>query len=75
MIRSSLLYSRRLGFLDGQPLVTVRVLEGREEATIRALGPLYAAADADLLDGKSIPESGASDKKGSRRPARQESGS
>jgi len=39
-----LLYSRRLAFLDGQPLVTVRVLEGRDEALVRAVGPLTAAA-------------------------------
>ena len=39
-----LLYSRRLGFEAGQPLVTVRVLEGRTDATIQALGPLTALA-------------------------------
>jgi len=35
-----LLYSRRLSFEDGQPLVTVRVAEGRREMSISARGPL-----------------------------------
>jgi SpoIID/LytB domain protein len=34
-----LLYSRRLSFDRGQPLVTVRVVEGRSEAALRPLGP------------------------------------
>ena len=39
-----LLYSRRLAFDQGQPLITVRVLEGRETAQVRSLGPLLAWA-------------------------------
>jgi SpoIID/LytB domain protein len=39
-----LLYSRRLSFDEGQPLITVRVLEGRDSALLRALGPLQAWA-------------------------------
>jgi peptidoglycan hydrolase-like amidase len=46
-----LLYSRRLAFDSGQPLVTVRVLEGRSEATLTAHGPLTALARS--ADGKS----------------------
>ena len=34
-----LLYSRRLSFDHGQPLITVRVVEGREEVSVRPLGP------------------------------------
>jgi stage II sporulation protein D len=54
-----LLYSRRLAFLDGQPLVTVRVLEGRDEAFVRAVGPLTAGArnasgKSDSVFGKKI---------------------
>jgi stage II sporulation protein D len=33
-----LLYSRRLSFDHGQPLITVRVVEGRQQVTLRALG-------------------------------------
>jgi stage II sporulation protein D len=34
-----ILYSRRLSFDHGQPLITVRVVEGRQQVTVRALGP------------------------------------
>jgi SpoIID/LytB domain protein len=34
-----LLYSRRLSFERGQPLITVRVVEGRQEAVVQPLGP------------------------------------
>ena len=48
-----LLYSRRLAFDEGQPLITVRVLEGRETAQVRALGPLLAWARSD--QGRLVP--------------------
>ena len=48
-----LLYSRRLAFDAGQPLVTVRVVEGRDEATVLAQGPLVALARS--ADGKGVP--------------------
>jgi stage II sporulation protein D len=48
-----LLYSRRLAFDEGQPLITVRILEGRTEATLRALGPLIAFARS--AEGKPEP--------------------
>ena len=35
-----LLYSRRLAFDAGQPLITVRVVEGREEMAVTPKGPL-----------------------------------
>ena len=41
-----LLYSRRLSFEEGQPLVTVRVAEGRREMAISARGPLTVRARA-----------------------------
>jgi len=34
-----LLYSRRLSFERGQPLITVRVVEGRQEAVVQPAGP------------------------------------
>lgn len=37
-----LLYSRRLSFEEGQPLITVRVAEGRSEMALVPLGPLTA---------------------------------
>ena len=37
-----LLYSRRLSFDDGQPLITVRVAEGRTQLVLRPRGPLTA---------------------------------
>ena len=37
-----LLYSRRLSFEEGQPLVTVRVAEGRHEMAISARGPFLS---------------------------------
>ena len=48
-----LLYSRRLSFDEGQPLITVRVMEGRDSASLRALGPLQAWARS--ADGKPEP--------------------
>ena len=39
-----LLYSRRLSFEDGQPLVTVRVAEGRREIVLVPRGPLSVLA-------------------------------
>jgi len=39
-----LLYSRRLSFEEGQPLITVRVLEGRREIAIEPRGPLTVLA-------------------------------
>jgi SpoIID/LytB domain protein len=39
-----LLYSRRLSFEQGQPLVTVRVAEGRREMSVSARGPLTVRA-------------------------------
>ncbi|MCA1826650.1 MAG: SpoIID/LytB domain-containing protein [Myxococcales bacterium] len=39
-----LLYSRRLSFDGGQPLVTVRVSEGRQEIAIEPRGPLTVVA-------------------------------
>ena len=39
-----LLYSRRLSFDEGQPLITVRVAEGRQEIAIEPRGPLTALA-------------------------------
>ena len=41
-----LLYSRRLSFENGEPLITVRVAEGRKEIVIVPKGPLSAAARA-----------------------------
>ncbi len=41
-----LLYSRRLSFEEGQPLVTVRVAEGRREMVVSARGPLTVRARA-----------------------------
>jgi stage II sporulation protein D len=41
-----LLYSRRLSFEEGQPLVTVRVAEGRREMAISPRGPLIVRARA-----------------------------
>jgi len=40
------LYSRRLSFEEGQPLVTVRVAEGRREMSVSARGPLTVRARA-----------------------------
>ncbi len=40
------LYSRRLSFEEGQPLVTVRVAEGRREMVVSARGPLTVRARA-----------------------------
>ena len=42
-----LLYSRRLSFDHGQPLITVRVVEGRQQVNVRVLGPceLFARND------------------------------
>ena len=39
-----LLYSRRLSFEDGQPLITVRVAEGRREIAVKPRGPLTVLA-------------------------------
>jgi hypothetical protein len=39
-----LLYSRRLSFAGGEPLVTVRVLEGRHQIVFLPQGPLTALA-------------------------------
>ena len=39
-----LLYSRRLSFEDGQPLITVRVAEGRKEIALSPRGPLSVRA-------------------------------
>jgi SpoIID/LytB domain protein len=39
-----LLYSRRLSFEGGEPLITVRVLEGRHQIVIAPQGPLTALA-------------------------------
>ena len=39
-----MLYSRRLAFEEGEPLVTVRIAEGREEITLLPRGPLSASA-------------------------------
>jgi SpoIID/LytB domain protein len=39
-----LLYSRRLSFAAGEPLITVRVLEGRHQIVIAPKGPLTALA-------------------------------
>ena len=39
-----LLYSRRLPFEEGQPLITVRVAEGRREIAIEPRGPLAVLA-------------------------------
>jgi SpoIID/LytB domain protein len=38
-----LLYSRRLSFAEGQPLVTVRIAEARQEMAFEPRGPLAAA--------------------------------
>lgn len=51
-----LLYSRRLAFDEGQPLVTVRVLEGRREVTLRVPAPLQAWART--AQGKARPVAG-----------------
>jgi SpoIID/LytB domain protein len=42
-----LLYSRRLSFEEGQPLITVRVAEGRQQMAIVPQGPLTVAARSD----------------------------
>ena len=39
-----LLYSRRLSFDEGQPLITVRVAEGRQKMTLVPRGPLSVSA-------------------------------
>ena len=39
-----LLYSRRLSFDDGQPLITVRVSEGQRELAVSPRGPLTVLA-------------------------------
>jgi SpoIID/LytB domain protein len=39
-----LLYSRRLSFDQGQPLITVRVVEGRSQISLRPLGPFTGHA-------------------------------
>jgi SpoIID/LytB domain protein len=39
-----LLYSRRLAFENGEPLITVRVLEGRHQIVLTPRGPLTALA-------------------------------
>ena len=41
-----LLYSRRLSFEEGQPLITVRVAEGRKEIALSARSPLSARTRA-----------------------------
>jgi SpoIID/LytB domain protein len=42
-----LLYSRRLSFAGGEPLITVRVLEGRHQIVVLPRGPLTALARTD----------------------------
>ncbi|MBS2024012.1 MAG: SpoIID/LytB domain-containing protein [Deltaproteobacteria bacterium] len=48
-----LLYSRRLSFDEGQPLITVRVLEGQTTVVLRAPGQLTASARTEK--GKTTP--------------------
>jgi stage II sporulation protein D len=48
-----LLYSRRLSFDDGQPLITVRVAEGRQEIAFSPRGPLTVLART--LQGETQP--------------------
>ncbi|HUJ24967.1 MAG TPA: SpoIID/LytB domain-containing protein [Myxococcales bacterium] len=48
-----LLYSRRLSFDDGQPLITVRVAEGRQQIAIVPKGPLHVSAR--VADGELKP--------------------
>src|SRR5437867_12221049 len=42
-----MLYSRRLAFDEGQPLITVRVLEGRDEIAVLPKGPLAVSARSE----------------------------
>ena len=49
-----LLYSRRLAFEDGQPLITVRVAEGRREIALHPRGPLFVLART--VKGETQPE-------------------
>lgn len=53
-----LLYSRRLAFDDGQPLITVRVVEGRKEVALLPRGPLTVFARSQTGEPKSALEGG-----------------
>jgi SpoIID/LytB domain protein len=48
-----MLYSRRLAFAQGQPLVTVRIAEAQKQMALEPRGPLAAAARTS--DGKLAP--------------------
>ncbi|MFL5369445.1 MAG: SpoIID/LytB domain-containing protein [Myxococcales bacterium] len=53
------LYSRRLAFDEGQPLITVRVAEGRREAVVQPRGPLQADARSETGSPQLAVEAGA----------------
>jgi len=53
-----LLYSRRLAFDDGQPLITVRVVEGRREVALVPRGPLSVLARSAQGEPKPALEGG-----------------
>ncbi len=54
-----LLYSRRLSFEDGQPLITVRVVEGRTEIVLAPRSPLSARARTAAGETESKVQNGA----------------
>ena len=53
-----LLYSRRLAFDEGQPLITVRVVEGRREVALSPRGPLTVFARSAQGEPKLALENG-----------------
>ena len=54
-----LLYSRRLSFENGEPLITVRVVEGRKEIALVPQGPLLALARSAAGDTQAAVMDGA----------------
>ncbi|HEY4882363.1 MAG TPA: hypothetical protein VII08_01880, partial [Myxococcales bacterium] len=53
-----LLYSRRLAFAGGEPLITVRVLEGRHQIVVSPQGPLTALARTDSGESRTAVSEG-----------------
>ncbi len=53
-----LLYSRRLSFAGGEPLITVRVLEGRHQIVVSPRGPLTALARTDSGESRTAVSEG-----------------
>lgn len=49
-----LLYSRRLSFDEGQPLITVRVAEGRREIALGSRGPLTVAGRPEKGEAQAV---------------------